>query len=114
MTAHKVLLIRCKSTPQGQIRTAQPNEMIIEFCLSGGAADSHAMSASTKSEASKGARSSGPSPRPMNFTGTPSSRCTATTMPPLGVPVELVGLGEGADDLAPFDAEGFVDALLGD
>ncbi|WP_432560496.1 signal recognition particle-docking protein FtsY [Granulicoccus sp. GXG6511] len=31
----------------------------------------------------------------------------------LGVPVKLVGLGEGADDLAPFDAEGFVDALLG-
>ncbi|WP_113718487.1 signal recognition particle-docking protein FtsY [Arthrobacter dokdonensis] len=30
----------------------------------------------------------------------------------LGVPVKLVGLGEGADDLAPFDAEGFVDALL--
>ena len=32
----------------------------------------------------------------------------------LGVPVKLVGLGEGADDLAPFDAETFVDALLGD
>jgi fused signal recognition particle receptor len=30
----------------------------------------------------------------------------------LGVPVKLVGLGEGADDLAPFDAEVFVDALL--
>jgi fused signal recognition particle receptor len=30
----------------------------------------------------------------------------------LGVPVKLVGLGEGADDLAPFDAEQFVDALL--
>ncbi|MGH1565006.1 signal recognition particle-docking protein FtsY [Mumia sp. DW29H23] len=30
----------------------------------------------------------------------------------LGVPVKLVGLGEGADDLAPFDPEGFVDALL--
>lgn len=30
----------------------------------------------------------------------------------LGVPVKLIGLGEGADDLAPFDAEGFVDALL--
>jgi fused signal recognition particle receptor len=30
----------------------------------------------------------------------------------LGVPVKLVGLGEGVDDLAPFDAEGFVDALL--
>jgi fused signal recognition particle receptor len=30
----------------------------------------------------------------------------------LGVPVKLVGLGEGPDDLAPFDAAGFVDALL--
>lgn len=30
----------------------------------------------------------------------------------LGVPVKLIGLGEGADDLAPFDTEGFVDALL--
>lgn len=30
----------------------------------------------------------------------------------LGVPVKLIGLGEGVDDLAPFDAEGFVDALL--
>ena len=30
----------------------------------------------------------------------------------LGVPVKLVGLGEGPDDLAPFDAEEFVDALL--
>jgi fused signal recognition particle receptor len=32
----------------------------------------------------------------------------------LGVPVKLVGLGEGADDLAPFDPGAFVDALLGD
>ena len=31
----------------------------------------------------------------------------------LGVPVKLVGLGEGPDDLAPFEAEAFVDALLG-
>ena len=31
----------------------------------------------------------------------------------LGVPVKLVGIGEGADDLAPFEAEAFVDALLG-
>ncbi|MGH3508752.1 MAG: signal recognition particle-docking protein FtsY [Nocardioidaceae bacterium] len=31
----------------------------------------------------------------------------------LGVPVKLVGLGEGPDDLAPFDAGVFVDALLG-
>jgi len=32
----------------------------------------------------------------------------------LGVPDKLVGLGEGADDLAPFEPEAFVDALLGD
>ncbi|APT82375.1 signal recognition particle-docking protein FtsY [Corynebacterium ammoniagenes] len=32
----------------------------------------------------------------------------------LGVPVKLVGLGEGADHLAPFEVEGFVDALLGE
>lgn len=31
----------------------------------------------------------------------------------LGVPVKLVGLGEGADHLAPFEVESFVDALLG-
>nr|WP_231747915.1 signal recognition particle-docking protein FtsY [Auraticoccus cholistanensis] len=30
----------------------------------------------------------------------------------LGVPVKLIGLGEGVDDLAPFDAEEFVDAVL--
>ena len=30
----------------------------------------------------------------------------------LGVPVKLVGLGEGADDLAPFEPEAFVDALV--
>ncbi|RJK98250.1 signal recognition particle-docking protein FtsY [Vallicoccus soli] len=32
----------------------------------------------------------------------------------LGVPVKLVGLGEGADDLAPFEPGAFVDALLAD
>jgi fused signal recognition particle receptor len=31
----------------------------------------------------------------------------------LGVPVKLVGLGEGLDDLAPFEPEAFVDAILG-
>jgi fused signal recognition particle receptor len=31
----------------------------------------------------------------------------------LGIPVKLVGLGEGPDDLAPFDAATFVDALVG-
>ncbi|MFE9428427.1 signal recognition particle-docking protein FtsY [Kitasatospora sp. NPDC006697] len=32
----------------------------------------------------------------------------------LGVPVKLIGLGEGADDLAPFEPGAFVDALIGD
>jgi len=31
----------------------------------------------------------------------------------LGVPVKLIGLGEGADDLAPFEPGAFVDALIG-
>ncbi len=30
----------------------------------------------------------------------------------LGVPVKFVGLGEGADDLAPFDPQGFVDTIV--
>jgi fused signal recognition particle receptor len=30
----------------------------------------------------------------------------------LGVPVKLIGLGEGVDDLVPFEAKAFVDALL--
>jgi fused signal recognition particle receptor len=30
----------------------------------------------------------------------------------LGIPVKLVGLGEGADDLVPFDAAEFVEALF--
>jgi fused signal recognition particle receptor len=32
----------------------------------------------------------------------------------LGIPVKLVGLGEGPDDLAPFDPEQFADALVGE
>jgi fused signal recognition particle receptor len=32
----------------------------------------------------------------------------------LGVPVKLVGLGEGLDDLAPFEPDAFVDAILSD
>jgi fused signal recognition particle receptor len=31
----------------------------------------------------------------------------------LGIPVKLVGLGEGADDLAPFEPEAFAEALVG-
>jgi fused signal recognition particle receptor len=32
----------------------------------------------------------------------------------LGVPVKLVGLGEGPDDMAPFEPEAFVDAIVGE
>ncbi len=32
----------------------------------------------------------------------------------LGVPVKLIGLGEGVDDLAPFDTDGFVAGILGE
>jgi fused signal recognition particle receptor len=32
----------------------------------------------------------------------------------LNVPIRFVGLGEGADDLSPFDPVAFVDGLLGD
>ena len=32
----------------------------------------------------------------------------------LGIPVKLIGLGEGPDDLAPFEPAAFVDALLAD
>jgi fused signal recognition particle receptor len=31
----------------------------------------------------------------------------------LGIPVKLVGLGEGPDDLAPFDPREFAEALVG-
>ncbi len=44
--------------------------------------------------------------------GTAKGGIVVTVQRELGVPVKLVGLGEGADDLAPFDPEGFVDALL--
>src|SRR4051812_44733884 len=47
-------------------------------------------SASANASGSNGARSSGPSPRPTSFTGTPRSRCTASTIPPFAVPSSLV------------------------
>jgi fused signal recognition particle receptor len=45
--------------------------------------------------------------------GTAKGGIVVSVQRELGVPVKLVGLGEGADDLAPFDPEVFVDALLG-
>lgn len=44
--------------------------------------------------------------------GTAKGGIVVSVQRELGVPVKFVGLGEGADDLAPFDPEAFVDALL--
>lgn len=44
--------------------------------------------------------------------GTAKGGIVVSVQRELGVPVKLVGLGEGPDDLAPFDPEAFVDALL--
>ncbi|MGX7679488.1 signal recognition particle-docking protein FtsY [Jatrophihabitans sp. DSM 45814] len=46
--------------------------------------------------------------------GTAKGGIVISVQAELGVPVKLIGLGEGVDDLAPFDPEQFVDALLGD
>lgn len=45
--------------------------------------------------------------------GTAKGGIVITVQRELGVPVKLVGLGEGPDDLAPFEPEAFVDAILG-
>src|SRR5215475_3138795 len=60
---------------------------LLQACFPGGF---QPRMASTKAPGSNGARSSGPSPRPTSLTGTPSSRWTAMTMPPLAVPSSLV------------------------
>jgi fused signal recognition particle receptor len=44
--------------------------------------------------------------------GTAKGGIVVSVQRQLGVPVKLVGLGEGPDDLAPFDPEAFVDAIL--
>jgi len=44
--------------------------------------------------------------------GTAKGGIVVAVQQELGVPVKLVGLGEGPDDLAPFDPAAFVDALL--
>ncbi|MEV4439029.1 signal recognition particle-docking protein FtsY [Streptomyces sp. NPDC049577] len=46
--------------------------------------------------------------------GTAKGGIVVSVQRELGVPVKLVGLGEGPDDLAPFEPEAFVDALIGD
>ncbi|WP_232525704.1 signal recognition particle-docking protein FtsY [Actinomyces sp. zg-332] len=44
--------------------------------------------------------------------GTAKGGIVVSVQKALGVPVKFVGLGEGMDDLAPFDPQGFVKALL--
>jgi fused signal recognition particle receptor len=46
--------------------------------------------------------------------GTAKGGIVVSVQRELGVPVKLVGLGEGADDLAPFEPGAFVDALIGE
>jgi fused signal recognition particle receptor len=46
--------------------------------------------------------------------GTAKGGIVVSVQRELGIPVKLVGLGEGPDDLAPFEPETFVDALLGE
>ena len=47
----------------------------------------------------------------MSVTGSPSSFAIAIANE-LGLPVTLIGVGEGLDDLRPFDPEDFARALL--
>ncbi|MGY1621627.1 signal recognition particle-docking protein FtsY [Geodermatophilus sp. SYSU D00965] len=45
--------------------------------------------------------------------GTAKGGIVVSVQRELGIPVKLVGLGEGADDLAPFEPEAFAEALVG-
>lgn len=44
--------------------------------------------------------------------GTSRGGCVVSVVDELGIPVKFVGVGEGLDDLQPFDPQGFVDALF--
>ncbi|KAJ4803822.1 Signal recognition particle receptor FtsY [Rhynchospora pubera] len=44
--------------------------------------------------------------------GSARGGCVVSVVDELGIPVKFVGVGEGLDDLQPFDAEAFVDAIL--
>ncbi len=46
--------------------------------------------------------------------GTAKGGMVLTVKKELGIPVKFIGIGEGADDVAPFDPETFVAALLGE
>jgi fused signal recognition particle receptor len=45
--------------------------------------------------------------------GTAKGGIVVSVQRDLGIPVKLIGLGEGADDLAPFEARAFAEALVG-
>jgi fused signal recognition particle receptor len=45
--------------------------------------------------------------------GTAKGGIVVSVQRELGIPVKLIGLGEGADDLAPFDAHEFAEGLVG-
>ena len=45
-------------------------------------------------------------------TARPRAASCSPSRSQLGIPVKLVGLGEGADDLVPFDPDEFVEALF--
>lgn len=44
--------------------------------------------------------------------GTARGGCVVSVVDELSIPVKFVGVGEGIDDLQPFDAQSFVDALF--
>ncbi|GAB4844438.1 hypothetical protein Ancab_037802 [Ancistrocladus abbreviatus] len=44
--------------------------------------------------------------------GSARGGCVVSVVDELGIPVKFVGVGEGLDDLQPFDAEAFVDAIF--
>ncbi|KAM0945405.1 putative signal recognition particle, SRP54 subunit, GTPase domain, AAA+ ATPase [Dioscorea sansibarensis] len=44
--------------------------------------------------------------------GSARGGCVVSVVDELGIPVKFVGVGEGVDDLQPFDAEAFVDAIF--
>jgi hypothetical protein len=44
--------------------------------------------------------------------GTSRGGCVVSVVDELSIPVKFVGVGEGLNDLQPFDAEAFVDALF--
>lgn len=44
--------------------------------------------------------------------GSARGGCVVSVVDELGIPVKFVGVGEGVDDLQPFDAEAFVNAIF--